>query len=137
MARRKRLGGPLFLALGVAAGMTIGRRWLDVVEVRGGSMAPYLLPGDRLLVESHSYQGRPPRAGEVVLAADPRQPDRELIKRVASIDDEGSSAELRGDAPEASTDSRAFGAIPLSAIRWRVVFRYWPPQRAGRLVTGQ
>jgi nickel-type superoxide dismutase maturation protease len=137
MARRKRLGGPLFLALGVAAGMTIGRRWLDVVEVRGGSMAPSLLPGDRLVVESHSYQGRAPRAGEVVLAADPRDPDRELIKRVASIDDAGSSAELRGDAPEASTDSRAFGAIPLSAIRWRAVFRYWPPQRAGRLVTGQ
>ena len=137
MARRKRLGGPLFLALGVAAGMTIGRRWLDVVEVRGGSMAPSLLPGDRLLVESHSYQARAPRPGEVVLAADPRQPDRELIKRVASIDDAGSSAELRGDAPDASTDSRSFGAIPLSAIRWRAVFRYWPPQRAGRLVTGQ
>ena len=137
MPRRKRLGGPLFLALGVAAGITIGRRWLDVVEVRGGSMAPSLLPGDRLLVESHSYQGRAPRAGEVVLAGDPRDPDRELIKRVASIDDAGASAELRGDAPEASTDSRAFGAIPLSAIRWRAAFRYWPPQRAGRLVNGR
>lgn len=125
------------MALGVAAGMTIGRRWLDVVEVRGGSMAPSLLPGDRLLVESHSYQGRTPRRGEVVLAADPRQPDRELIKRVASIDEGTSSAELRGDAPEASTDSRAFGAVPLSAIRWRAVFRYWPPQRAGRLLEGQ
>jgi nickel-type superoxide dismutase maturation protease len=117
--------------------MTIGRRWLAVVEVRGGSMAPSLLPGDRLLVEAHSYQGRAPRAGEVVLAADPRQPDRELIKRIASIDNAGSSAELRGDAPEASTDSRAFGAIPLSAIRWRAVFRYWPPLRAGRVVTGR
>lgn len=137
MARGKGLGRPLFLALGMAAGITIGRRWLDVVEVRGGSMAPSLLPGDRLLVESHSYQGRPPRPGEVVLAADPRQPDRELIKRVASIDDAASSAELRGDAPEASTDSREFGAIPLSAIRWRAVFRYWPPQRAGRLAPGQ
>lgn len=137
MARGKGLGRPLFLALGMAAGITIGRRWLDVVEVRGGSMAPSLLPGDRLLVESRSYQGRPPRPGEVVLAADPRQPDRELIKRVASIDDAASSAELRGDAPEASTDSREFGAIPLSAIRWRAVFRYWPPQRAGRLAPGQ
>jgi len=137
MARRQRLGGPLFLALGVAAGMTIGRRWLDVVEVRGGSMAPFLLPGDRLLVESHTYQARAPRPGELVLAADPRQPDRELIKRVASIDEAESSAELRGDAPEASTDSRAFGAIPVSAIRWRAVFRYWPPRRAGRLAPSQ
>ena len=137
MARRRGLGGPLFLALGVAAGMTIGRRWLDVVEVRGGSMEPALLPGDRLLVESHTYQGRAPRPGEVVLAADPRQPDRELIKRVASIDEATSSAELRGDAPEASTDSRAFGAVPLSMIRWRALFRYWPPERAGRLEAGE
>jgi nickel-type superoxide dismutase maturation protease len=137
MARRKGLAGPLFLALGMAAGIAVGRRWLDVVEVRGASMAPSLLPGDRLLVESHSYQGRPPRPGEVVLAADPREPERELIKRVASIDDAASSAELRGDATEASTDSRVFGAIPLSVIRWRAVFRYWPPQRAGRLEPGQ
>lgn len=137
MARRRGLGGPLFLALGMAAGISVGRRWLDVVEVRGGSMAPSLLPGDRLLVESRSYQGRPPLPGEVVLAADPREPDRELIKRVASIDDSTASAELRGDAAEASTDSREFGTVPLSAIRWRAVFRYWPPQRAGRLLAGE
>jgi nickel-type superoxide dismutase maturation protease len=137
MARRKGLAGPLFLMLGMAAGISVGRRWLDVVEVRGDSMAPSLLPGDRVLVESRSYLGRPPRLGDVVLAADPRQPERELIKRVASIDDAGSSAELRGDAPEASTDSRDFGSVPLSAIRWRAVFRYWPPQRAGRLAPGR
>jgi nickel-type superoxide dismutase maturation protease len=131
------LGGPLFLLLGLAAGITVGRRWLDVVEVRGRSMAPSLLPGDRLLVESHTYRDRPPRLGEVVLAADPRQPERELIKRVATIDEAAASAELRGDDPAASTDSREFGAVPLSAIRWRAVYRYWPPGRAGRLVAGE
>ncbi len=133
MARRRVLGGPFFLMLGLAAGISVGRRWLDVVEVRGGSMAPSLLPGDRLLVESHSYQGRHPLPGEVVLAADPREPDRELIKRVASVDRSTASVELRGDAPAASTDSREFGAVPLSAIRWRAVYRYWPPDRVGRL----
>jgi len=137
MARGRGLTSPLFLVLGMAAGIVVARRWLDVVEVRGGSMAPSLLPGDRLLIESRSYRGRAPRPGEVVLAADPREPERELIKRVASIDDAASSAELRGDAPEASTDSREFGALPLSAIRWRAVFRYWPPERAGRLAVGQ
>jgi nickel-type superoxide dismutase maturation protease len=135
MARRRLLGGPFFLMLGVAAGISVGRRWLDVVEVRGGSMAPSLLPGDRLLVESHTYQSRRPRPGEVVLAADPRNPDRELIKRVAAVDPDAAAAELRGDAPAASTDSREFGAVPLSEIQWRAVFRYWPPQRAGRLET--
>jgi len=133
MARRRVLGGPFFLMLGMAAGISVGRRWLDVVEVRGGSMAPSLLPGDRLLVESHTYQSRQPRPGEVVLAADPREPERELIKRVASVDSTAAAAELRGDAPAASTDSREFGAVPLSEIHWRAVFRYWPPQRAGRL----
>ena len=37
-------------AIGAAA--VAGGRWLDVVEVRGRSMAPTLLPGDRLLVEA-------------------------------------------------------------------------------------
>lgn len=132
MSRRK----PLVALLGAAAGIVAGAaasRWLDVVEVRGGSMAPSLLPGDRLLVESRSYRSRAPRPGEMVLAADPRQTDRELIKRVAAVDEAGDIADLRGDAPEASTDSRDFGAVPLSTIRWRAAFRYWPPERAGRL----
>ena len=105
--------------LGAAAGMAAGAaasRWLDVVEVRGSSMAPALLPGDRLLVESRSYQRRSPRPGEVVLTADPRASERELIKRVASIDEEGDAVDLRGDAPDESTDSRDFGAVPLSMI---------------------
>lgn len=132
MSRRR----PLVALLGAAAGIAAGAaatRWLDVVEVRGGSMAPALLPGDRLVVESRSYLSRSPRPGEVVLAADPRQSDRELIKRVASVDEEGVAADLRGDAPAESTDSREFGAVPLADIRWRAAFRYWPPERAGRL----
>ena len=68
-----------------------------------------------------------------MLAADPRQGDRELIKRVAVVDEVAAAADLRGDAPDESTDSREFGAVPLSAIRWRAAFRYWPPERAGRL----
>ena len=94
-------------------------------------MAPSLLPGDRLVVESRSYTRRAPRQGEVVLAADPREPARELVKRVAAIDSVASTAVLRGDAPDGSTDSRDFGAVPLREISWRVAFRYWPPDRAG------
>jgi nickel-type superoxide dismutase maturation protease len=134
MARRGRR--PLVALVGAAAGIAAGAaasRWLDVVEVRGGSMAPSLLPGDRLLVESRSYRSRAPRPGEVVLAADPRQADRELIKRVVAIDEAVGAADLHGDAPDASTDSREFGAVPISAIRWRAALRYWPPERAGLL----
>ena len=108
----------VFLALAVA------RRRLDVVEVRGRSMAPTLLPGDRLIVVR-----APPRAGDVVLARDPRDPRRELVKRVARIGPTG--VRLQGDNPRASTDARAFGAIAQAEVAWRAVLRYWPLERAG------
>ena len=97
-----------------------------------GSMAPTLLPGDRLLVESMTYRRRPPRAGEIVLAHDPRQPDRELVKRIGLVDPSSGKAELVGDAPDASTDSRTFGPVDLGELRWRVAARVWPPGRVGR-----
>ncbi|MDP9250349.1 MAG: S26 family signal peptidase [Chloroflexota bacterium] len=100
--------------------------------MRGGSMAPTLLAGDRLVVESRTYAQRVPRAGEVVLAADPRDPQRELIKRVASVDAAAQTAQLLGDAAE-STDSAVFGPVPVASIRWRAALRYWPPERIGRL----
>ncbi len=124
------------LARGAALGTGIAlaraaREWLDVVEVHGASMVPALVPGDWLVVERRTYARRAPRVGEVVLAPDPRDPGRELIKRVAVVDLEAGTIELRGDAPEESTDSRAFGAVPLASVRWRAVARYWPAGRAG------
>lgn len=91
-------------------------------------MVPTLEPGDRLIVESRSYRGRSPRPGEIVLAADPRAPHRELVKRVAALD--AGAVTLLGDNLE-STDSRTFGLVPALSVRWRVVFRYWPPRRIG------
>jgi nickel-type superoxide dismutase maturation protease len=117
------------LLLGLIALLVAARRIFDVVEVEGASMAPALRSGDRLLVEALTYRSRPPRVGDLVLAADPRLPSRELIKRVAALDPAARTASLAGDAPEMSTDSRVFGPIPLSAIRWRVVGRYWPITR--------
>jgi nickel-type superoxide dismutase maturation protease len=111
--------------LAVAAG-AVARRWLDVVEVRGLSMIPTLAPGDRLVVARLR-----PRVGDVVLAADPRDARRELVKRVEGIN--GDRVTLRGDNPVASTDARTFGSIPAAEVRWRVAARYWPPRRIGRL----
>ena len=104
-------------------GLRLARRSFDVVEVRGRSMVPTLLPGDRLLVARTTA----PRPGQIVLAADPRDARRELIKRVVRIDADG--VELRGDDPMASTDARTFGRMPLASIRWRAVLRYWPARR--------
>jgi len=123
---------PLFFVIGVGGGIAAALaafRLLDVVEVTGRSMAPALLPGDRLLVEAVSLRRRPPRVGEVVLAPDPREPERELVKRVAHVAD--ARVDLRGDAADESTDSRAFGSLPVTAVAWRVAFRYWPPSRIG------
>ena len=119
--RSRGLIWPLALLLGAVA----ARRWTDVVEVRGRSMLPTLRPGDRLLV---ARLGRPGPA-DVVLAADPRVPRREMIKRVARID--ASGVHLRGDNPAASTDARAFGPVPAASVEWRAVLRYWPPDRIG------
>ncbi|MGH2381523.1 MAG: nickel-type superoxide dismutase maturation protease [Candidatus Limnocylindria bacterium] len=120
--RKRGLIWPLLAFLGALA----ARRWLDVVEVRGRSMLPTLQPGDRLLVLRASS-----RLGDVVVTHDPREPDRELIKRVSAAD--ASGVTLRGDNAAASTDARVFGAIPATRVQWRVIGRYWPPGRAGRL----
>ncbi|MDQ2935566.1 MAG: signal peptidase I [Chloroflexota bacterium] len=123
---------PFFGVMGALATLStavLARRWLDLVEVRGGSMTPTLLAGDWLLVERWSYTRRPPHAGEVVVAADPRDPERELVKRIAGV--AGDALWIAGDNAAASTDSAAFGALPLAAVRWRAVARYWPLRRIG------
>lgn len=118
------LAGLAFVGLGVAA----ATRLLDAVEVEGDSMSPALLPGDRLLVEAFSFSRRTPRVGEIVLAADPREPSRELVKRVVEVSARGELV-VRGDAADRSTDSREFGPLPGDAVRWRAVLRYAPLRR--------
>ncbi|HAM02575.1 MAG TPA: nickel-type superoxide dismutase maturation protease [Acidimicrobiaceae bacterium] len=95
------------------------------VVVEGTSMRPTLEPGDRLLVVR---TGRL-RRGDLVAVADPRYPGRLLVKRAAEVN--SGWVELRGDNPEASTDSREFGAVPVSEVRGRAVRRYAPSHRRG------
>ena len=120
---------PLVLVGAAAAIGAALSRGLDTVEVRGGSMEPTLRPGDRLIVTRLGES--PARVGDVVIARDPREPGRELVKRVGALASGG--VELRGDNPRASTDGRTFGPLPAPAIEWRVLFRYWPPGRIGRV----
>jgi nickel-type superoxide dismutase maturation protease len=103
-------------------------------------MAPALQPGDRLLV----WRTRPARPGDIVpgdivpgdivVARDPRQDARVLVKRAGAVAPDGLS--LLGDNPEESTDSRQFGRVPYSAVIGRAVYRYAPPARSGRLARG-
>lgn len=118
-----RLGGILG-ALLLGAVRAVGMRR---VIVEGTSMLPTLEPGDRLVV---ARLGRP-APGDLVAVPDPRVPRRLLVKRVASVS--GTQVELRGDNPGHSTDSRRFGPVPQSALRGRVVRRYAPAGRRGRV----
>ena len=87
-------------------------------------MRPTLLPGDRLL----TLRTRQPRTGQLVVLGDPRQARRSLVKRVVAV--ERRMATVAGDNPAASTDSAVFGP---AAVRARVLYRYHPPERAGRV----
>jgi hypothetical protein len=95
-------------------------------------MAPTLLPGDWLLADPEAYRIRPPDPGDLVLAPDPREPARLLVKRVVGVEP-GGGLLLGGDRPPASTDSRIFGAVDPAAVVGRPWFRYWPVSRLGRV----
>ena len=90
-------------------------------------MAPTLLPGDRLVVSRARRQG----VGDLVVVTVPAVAGRVLVKRVAEVEE--GRLRLAGDNPDASTDSRAWGWVPASAVRGRVRYRYAPPGRSGRL----
>jgi nickel-type superoxide dismutase maturation protease len=102
------------------------------VEVVGSSMAPALLPGDRLVVVRLPWPPPfGPVPGQVVAVRDPRRPERILIKRVRSVDRRSGTLEVEGDDRRASTDSRSFGPVSRSAIVGRAVYRYAPAGRNG------
>lgn len=98
------------------------------VVVRGESMAPELLDGDRLLVSALPAI----HVGDVVALRDPRVRSRVLVKRVALVDS-GGAVFVAGDNAAASTDSRSFGAVPLRLLLGRCVLLYHPPERRGAL----
>jgi nickel-type superoxide dismutase maturation protease len=127
---RKLLRDVALALTAVAVGVFLVTRFVAVPwVVHGESMMPTLSPGDRVLVDLWSYRARAPRPGEVALVYDPR--GVAIVKRVVS-GNQGAFFVV-GDNPAASVDSRAFGDVPRERFRGRVVWRYWPLSRAGRI----
>jgi nickel-type superoxide dismutase maturation protease len=122
-------------ALVLTAGAVLAALWRihRRVEVTGSSMSPALVEGDRLLVLwVPSFW--PLRRGEVVALPDPRHAPHGapmLVKRVSGFAPDG--VIVRGDNETQSTDSAVFGPVPRRSIAGRVVYRYGPPTRSGRL----
>ena len=107
------------------------------VAVRGSSMIPTLLPGERLLFDRLAYVRDRPEVGDVVLVAHPLRRNLRLVKRLASLPgdviDELVLARgeywVLGDKPDESTDSREFGPVRRRDLLGRAWIRYWPTDR--------
>ncbi len=127
------LGAALFFAFGAIAIIDrLGRSWESRVAVEGHSMEPTLFAGDWLLVDPGAYQRRPPRAGELAVARDPRSANRVIVKRVIASEAD-QRLTLAGDHPAHADDAERIGAVEQSAVLGRPWFRYWPPSRLGRV----
>jgi nickel-type superoxide dismutase maturation protease len=86
-------------------------------------MLPVLRPGSLVIAYPINSRTRLVR-GDVVVARRPDRPSVEMVKRISEID--GDHFYLLGDNPNASTDSRTFGAVDRSQLIARVTWRYWP-----------
>jgi signal peptidase I len=95
-------------------------------------MEPTLRDGDWLLVDLDAYRTRPPTAGDLVVAHDPRAAERLLIKRVAAARADGLM--LAGDHAGHAPESEWLGPVARVAVIGRPRLRYWPLRRFGRVV---
>jgi phage repressor protein C with HTH and peptisase S24 domain len=103
----------------------LARRWTPVL-VHGPSMVPTLRHGDAVLVR----RGARIRPGDVVVGAFRARPDMLVVKRAVHEADGGWW--LESDNSAVTDDSRRYGSADAYG---RVVFRYWPPGRLGRVTS--
>lgn len=119
-----------FVLLAAITALILRARYFQRWAVSGESMSPTLAPGDWLLVERLRPGGALPDPGSIVLLTDPRDPRRELVKRLTRLDPDG-TAWIEGDNAAQSTDSRHYGPVLAGSIAGVVRYRYWPLKRAG------
>lgn len=103
----------------VAAYLAVVAFRATLVRVHGPSMMPTFRPGDLLLTLPARW--RPLRPGTVVVLRDPADATHLIVKRVASVD--GGRVDVRGDNPDASTDSRHWGPVARTEVTRVVITR--------------
>jgi signal peptidase I len=117
-------------------------------------MVPAIQPGDWLVIDPRVSTW--PRPGSVVVFREPLG-ETLAVKRVAARAGDRvpyaggylvlgeSEAWLLSDADEKAAaavgsgppvDSQRYGPVEAEALVGRVVFRYWPPRRIGRIAAG-
>ena len=87
--------------------------------VRGESMRPTLLPGQKVLINRLVYVFIKPKAGDIIVVKSPED-GRMVIKRIDKIED--GKYFVVGDNLKKSTDSRAFGGVEKKAIIGKVIY---------------
>ena len=94
--------------------MSEGLAWLarrrTRVRVTGRSMLPTLSDGEFVLVDPAVS----PRIGQLVVAIHPQQTDLLVVKRLVGRDD--GDLVVASDNPEAGSDSRTWGPVPLDRL---------------------
>lgn len=107
------------------AGVLVCLRFrFKIFEVYGDSMEPTLLRGEKLVGISHLRL----RTGDIVVFEGGIGVNK-LIKRIKLI--EGNKVIVEGDNRIHSTDSRQFGPIDKSQIKFKIIYRYFPLERSG------
>jgi signal peptidase I len=102
--------------------------------VQGLSMAPTLLPGERLLFDRLAYVRDRPRLDDIVLVTHPLRRDLRMVKRLTGVPRDAIDGHTRGrgeywvlgDNDALSTDSREFGPVRRHDLLGRAWIRYWP-----------
>lgn len=103
---------------------------------------------DRVVLDKWSIRHRRQLyIGDVVILTSPRDPTKNMIKRITAMPgdiiqivetgeviviDEG-HCWVEGDNQQSSYDSNNFGQVPLGLVQGRVCFVVWPPQRLGAI----
>ena len=95
------------------------------MAVRGHSMEPALREGDWLLVLPPR---RSPRVGDVVVARDPHDRSRLVVKRVGEV---RSDAVVLDECTHHPSDDGHYGVAARADVLGRAAFRYAPLSRIG------